>query len=120
MRNPTLACGWLWVALRGRRINKGGHQAEAGGGALEPFFQLPPHPTLWVITVLWVELPEAYSKFPLGIYFINTCGNGWGFPGVGLVNSIFYITYPIFCLHYSTFGSLQSVFDLFIELFIID
>ena len=25
-------CGWLWVALRGRRINKGGHQAEAGGG----------------------------------------------------------------------------------------
>lgn len=25
-------CGWLWVALSGRRINKGGHQAEAGGG----------------------------------------------------------------------------------------
>ena len=25
---------------------------------------------------------------------------------------IFYLTYPIFCLHYSTVGSLQSVFDL--------
>ena len=24
----------------------------------------------------------------------------------------FYFTYPIFCLHYSTVGSLQSVFDL--------
>lgn len=28
----TSWCGWLWVALSGRRINKGGHQAEAGGG----------------------------------------------------------------------------------------
>ena len=27
-------------------------------------------------------------------------------------HSIFYLTYPIFCLHYSTVGSLQSVFDL--------
>ena len=26
--------------------------------------------------------------------------------------SIFYLTYPIFCLCYSTVGSLQSVFDL--------
>src|SRR5574337_213902 len=26
--------------------------------------------------------------------------------------SIFYLTYPIFCLHYSTVGSLQSVFNL--------
>ena len=25
---------------------------------------------------------------------------------------IFYLTYPIFCLHYSPVGSLQSVFDL--------
>ena len=27
-------------------------------------------------------------------------------------HSIFYLTYPIFCLHYSTVDSLQSVFDL--------
>ena len=27
-------------------------------------------------------------------------------------HSIFYLTYPIFCLRYSTVGSLQSVFDL--------
>ena len=27
-------------------------------------------------------------------------------------HSIFYLSYPIFCLHYSTVGSLQSVFDL--------
>ena len=27
-------------------------------------------------------------------------------------HSIFYLTYPIFCFHYSTVGSLQSVFDL--------
>ena len=27
-------------------------------------------------------------------------------------HSIFYLTYPIFCLGYSTVGSLQSVFDL--------
>ena len=27
-------------------------------------------------------------------------------------HSIFYLTYPIFCLHYSTVRSLQSVFDL--------
>ena len=26
--------------------------------------------------------------------------------------SVFYLTYPIFCLHYSTVGSLQNVFDL--------
>jgi len=26
--------------------------------------------------------------------------------------SIFYLTYPIFCLRYSTVGSLQTVFDL--------
>ena len=39
-------------------------------------------------------------------------------------HSIFHLTYPIFCLSYSTIGSLQSVFDLFlfwlIALFIID
>ena len=27
-------------------------------------------------------------------------------------HSIFFLTYPIFCLRYSTLGSLQSVFDL--------
>jgi len=32
-------------------------------------------------------------------------------------HSIFYLTYPIFCLHYSTVDSLQSVFDPFIALF---
>ena len=34
-------------------------------------------------------------------------------------HSIFYLTYPIFCLSYSTVGSLQSVFISFIALFII-
>ena len=34
-------------------------------------------------------------------------------------HSIFYLTNPIFCLCYSTVGSLQSVFDLIIALFII-
>ena len=29
-----------------------------------------------------------------------------------IYHSIFYLTYLIFCLHYSTVGSLQSVFDL--------
>ena len=44
-------------------------------------FNYHPILPLWVITEHWVELPEAYGKFPLGIYFINTYGNGWGFPG---------------------------------------
>ena len=34
-------------------------------------------------------------------------------------HSIFYLTYPIFCLDYSTVGSLQSVFGLIIALLII-
>ena len=34
-------------------------------------------------------------------------------------HSIFYLTYPIFCLRYSTVGSLQSVLISFIALFII-
>jgi len=34
-------------------------------------------------------------------------------------HSIFYLTYPIFCLGYSTVGSLQSVFDLIYWLFFI-
>ena len=34
-------------------------------------------------------------------------------------HSIFYLTYPIFCLRYSTVGSLQSVLITFIALFII-
>ena len=47
-----------------------------------------------------------FSVFPLCfIYFYH---------------SIFYLTYPIFCLHYSTVGSLQSVLTSFIALFIID
>ena len=41
---------------------------------------------------------NSYSLFPLCfIYFYH---------------SIFYLTYPIFCLHYSTISSLQSVFYL--------
>ena len=35
-------------------------------------------------------------------------------------HSIFYLSYPIFCLCYSTVGSLQSVFDLIYCIFIIE
>ena len=35
-------------------------------------------------------------------------------------HSIFYLSYPIFCLSFSTVGSLQSVLISFIALFIID
>ena len=41
---------------------------------------------------------NSFFFFPLCFIYLN--------------NSIFYLTYPIFCLHYSTVGSLQSVFDL--------
>ena len=46
--------------------------------------------------------PEVSEIVLISFFFFPLC----------FYQSIFYFTYPIFCLHYSTVGSLQSVFDL--------
>ena len=47
------------------------------------------------------EVPEVVLIF----FFFSLCF-------IYFYHSIFYLSYPIFCLHYCTVDSLQSVFDL--------
>ena len=63
-----------------------------------------------------LTLPQRVSEIVL-IYF----NSFFFFPlcFIYFYHSIFYLTYPIFCLRYSTVGSLQSVLISFIALFII-
>ena len=58
------------------------------------------NPVLKVSEIVLITF-NSFFFFPL--YFIY------------FYHSIFYLTYPIFCLCYSTVGSLQSVFDLLLH-----
>src|SRR5574337_1197775 len=53
---------------------------------------------------LWVSQTWLFISFNL-FFFFPLCF-------IYFYHFIFYLTYPIFCLCYSTVGSLQSVFDL--------
>ena len=61
------------------------------------------------------EVPEVVLISFDSFYFFPLCF-------IYFHHFIFYLTYPIFCLRYSTVGSLQSVFDLIycINSFLID
>ena len=50
-------------------------------------------------------LPLSQRSLRLSHFFFPLCF-------IYFHHSIFYLTYPIFCLSYSTVGSLQSAFDL--------
>ena len=113
----TLWVSWTWVAISFPILGKFSAIISLSifswpfflsSSSGTPMIQMLRHFTLYQRSLRLSSFVVIFFFFFVPLCFIY------------LYHSIFYLTYPIFCLHYSTVGSLRVFLISVIALFIID
>ena len=103
----TLWASWTWVTIYIPIYIIGKFSTIISSSILSWSFFLSSFGTLMIRMLGCLTLSQRPLRFSSFLFFFSFFLSASFF-----YHSIFYLTYPIFCLCYSPLGSLQSVFDL--------
>ena len=102
----TLWVSWTWVAISFPVLGKFSTIISSSIFSWPYFLSSSGTPMIWMLGHLtFYQRSLRFSSFLDSFFFFPLCF-------IYFHHSIFHLTYPIFCLSYSTVGSLQSDFDL--------